>query len=204
VLLDVLMPEMDGFEVVRALREDYRPAIVFVTAHDRFAVRAFEVEAIDYLLKPFDRDRLQAVLRRAREVARQNREPRAAAEVFRALTALQAGSKPVDRIAITSGTRVIFWKVIEIEWIRSADNYTELHLGDTVHLLRKTISTLEQELPSGQFLRIGRSLMVNLECVREIRPKSHGDYVVVLQNGEELTGSRNYRDELQKLLGKVD
>jgi two-component system LytT family response regulator len=204
VLLDVQMPGMDGFEVIRALDMDRLPIIIFVTAHDQFALRAFENHAADYLLKPFDRERFQKALGRARELTQRGGEYRAAKEILGAVAALKAHRKGVDRFAIRSEGRILFVKPDEIEWIQSADNYSELHVGKTVHLLRQTLTTFEKQLATANFVRISRSLIVNVNCISEIRPKSHGDYLVILQDGTELSASRNYRVGLQRILGEPD
>jgi two-component system LytT family response regulator len=194
VLLDVRMPELDGFEVIRALGVGRLPTIIFVTAHDEFALRAFEAHAADYLLKPFDRERFQKALCRAREIALRGGENNLVDELLGVIAALKTPPQAVERFAIRSGGRIVFVKPGEIEWIRSADNYSELHVGGTVHLLRQTLAALEQQLPPIKFVRISRSLMVNVDHIKEFRPKSHGDYLVVLYDGIKLSASRNYRE----------
>jgi len=202
VLLDVRMPEMDGFEVIRALDGKSLPIIIFVTAHDQFALRAFETQAADYLLKPFDRERFRQSLSRAREIAQRGGARRRVEEIIAANPVLDAVPKETERFAIRSGGRILFVKADEIEWIQSADNYSELHVGQTAHLLRQSLSALAEELPAAKFARISRSLIVNVERIQEIRSKSHGDYMVILKNGTRLSASRNYRAGLLQLLGK--
>lgn len=202
VLLDIGMPELDGFEVIRAVGTERLPAIVFVTAHDRFALRAFEAHAADYLLKPFDRERLQKALDRARDITRRRGAYQPVEELLGLVAGLKALPRTVERFAIRTGGRIVFVAPEEIDWIQSANNYSEFHVGSTVHMLRKTLGALERQLPPAKFVRISRSHMVNIDRIKEVRPKSHGDYSVVAPDGTELPGSRNYRDRLQGLLGK--
>jgi two-component system, LytTR family, response regulator len=202
VFLDIQMPELDGFGVVDALGPETFPVIVFVTAYDRFALRAFEVHALDYLLKPFDRDRFQKTLSRAVQQIQQH----ATADLPRRLTALvgewKQEPKPLDRLAVKSEGRVILLKIDEIDWIEAADNYVHIHRDKEDHLIRDTLTNLESKLPPERFLRISRSIIVNLDRVRELQPLFHGDYVVILKNGARLTLSRNYRDKFNQVLGK--
>ncbi len=202
VLLDVRMPELDGFEVIRALDAGRLPVIVFVTAHDQFALRAFEAHAVDYLLKPFDRERFRQSLGRVRLMVQQGGEYRRVEEILSGIAASTASQKGIERFAIRLGGRISFVKPAEIEWIQSADNYSELHVGETVHLLRQTLGSLENQLSSTKFARISRSLIVNVDCIKEIHPRSHGDYVVILQDSTRLSASRNYRNGLLRLLGR--
>jgi len=204
VFLDVQMPELDGFGVLAALEGERRPAIIFVTAHDRFALKAFEVHAIDYLLKPFDRERFQKALDRARgQVKRQQ-----GGQIDDRLAALlaelkQDQTKQLDRIPVKGSGRVVLVKVNDIDWIEAADNYVNLHAGKEAHLHRETMTALEKKLPAEKFLRISRSAMVNVDRIKELQPMFHGDYTVILQNGTKLTLSRGYRDALNQLLGKI-
>jgi two-component system LytT family response regulator len=202
VFLDIQMPELDGFGVVETIRTARTPEIIFVTAFSQHALRAFEVHALDYLLKPFDRERFQVALGRARTRLAQARSD----ELSERLTALLAEMRPeartTDRLAIKSGGRVLFLKLADIDWIEAADNYVNLHVGAESHLLRETMTALEARLDASQFLRINRSTIVNVERIKELRPMFHGDYAVILRNGSRLSLSRGYRDKLQRLLGK--
>jgi two-component system LytT family response regulator len=205
IFLDVQMPELDGFGVVAGLTLDPMPVIVFVTAYDRFALKAFEVHALDYLLKPFDRERFQKTLERARQAV----EQRHTGDLSRRLSSLisdlkpeKADPKPLDRLAIKTEGRVLFFKIDDIDWIEAADNYVSVHIGAEQHLHRETMASLEAKLPPTRFLRISRSTIVNLERIKEMQPMFHGDYVVILKNGTRLSLSRNYRDKLNHLLGK--
>ena len=202
VFLDIQMPELDGFGVVETIRSARTPEIIFVTAFSQHALRAFEVHALDYLLKPFDRERFQVALGRARTRLAQARSD----ELSQRLTALLAEMRPearaADRLAVKSGGRVLFLKLADIDWIEAADNYVNLHVGAESHLLRETMTALEARLDASQFLRIIRSTIVNVERIKELQPMFHGDYAVILRNGSRLSLSRGYRDKLQQLLGK--
>lgn len=199
IFLDIQIPELDGFEVLDAIDTDPMPVIVFVTAHDQFALRAFEVHAVDYLLKPFDRQRFDTALSRALERVK-NRESAAHQERQSAvLTELRPPGKPLERLAVKSAGRVLLIKVADLDWIQSAHNYVELHVGEQTHLLRETMSSIEGRLPADKFVRISRSVIVNIDRIKELRPLFYGEYTVVLQNGARLTLSRRYRDKLPLL-----
>jgi two-component system LytT family response regulator len=199
--LDVRMPELDAFGVLQALKDARLPAIILVTAHDQFALRAFEIDAVDYLLKPFDRDRLQAAIRRACRRLRLDSGKGQEPSPQRSSTSLKPGSKPLERITVKSSGRISIVKTTEIDWVSAADNYVELHVGSKLHLLRTTVTALANRLPQNHFSRISRSALVNLDKIKEIQSKSHGDYFVVLHNGVSLAGTRNYRQGLDELLG---
>jgi two-component system, LytTR family, response regulator len=195
--LDVQMPELDGFGALAELDEDERPAVVFVTAYDKFALKAFDVHAVDYLLKPFDKDRFQTALRRALD-ALARKEP---AQIHEQLSALLSELRPaqqIDRIAVKGDGRVVFVKTNDIDWVEAADNYVSLHVGKDSHLLRETMTALESRLPK-QFIRISRSTIVNSERIKELQPLFHGEYTVILRDGTKLTLSRSHRDKLQQL-----
>jgi two-component system LytT family response regulator len=203
VFLDVQMPGCDGFEVIRSVGADRMPTVVFVTAYDEYALQAFEVHALDYLLKPFGKDRFQQTLRHARE----DLERRRAGDLGRRLLALVHGAKPaeppqVERLVVKSGGRVFFLRTDEIDWIEAAGNYVRLHLGAESHLFRETMNRMESRLDSRRFARIHRSRIVNTERIKEMQPWFNGDYIVVLRDGTRLTLSRGYRDRVQRKLGK--
>ena len=203
VFLDVQMPGCDGFGVVEAVGPDRMPTTIFVTAYDRYALRAFEARALDYLLKPFDRDRFAVALGRAKEQIQHRRE----AGVQEKLQALLEDVKPantgIDRLAVKSGGSVYFLRTEEIDWIEAAGNYTRLHAGKQVHLLRETMTALEAKLDPKRFARIHRSTIVNLERVRELQPYFHGDYIVLMHDGTQLTLSRNYRPGIGERFGNL-
>lgn len=199
VFLDVQMPELDGFSVLAELEGKPMPVIVFVTAHDKFALRAFEVHAVDYLLKPFDRDRFQKALGRALEQVKQ----RDSSTLIKRQTVLLAGLKPAakapERIAVKSGGSILWVNLADVDWIGSADNYAELHVGAKSHLLRETLSALEARLDPEQFVRISRSIIVNAKRIKELKRLFYGGCEITLQSGTKLTLSRRYRDKLQQL-----
>jgi len=202
VFLDVQMPALDGLGVVAEVGPARMPPTVFVTAYDKYAVRAFDVSAVDYLLKPFDADRFAAALRRAKDQVRH----RADAGVRDRLLALLADAKPpappaAERLAVKTGGKVVFLRTDEIDWIEAAGNYCRLHVGKQAHLLRETMAALEARLDPKRFVRIHRSTIVNVERIRELQPYFHGDYVVLLRDDTQLTLSRTYRQKLHELVG---
>ncbi len=203
VFLDVQMPEMDGFEVLDNLEPGALPTVVFVTAYDQYAIKAFDVHAVDYLLKPFDRERFGEALGRARA----EHERRQAGDVKRQLLALlqdveSRRAKYPTRLVIKSSGRVVFVRVDEIDWVDAAGNYVRIHAAGDSHMLRETMGRLEERLDPEKFLRIHRSTIVNIERIRELQQQFHGDYLVVLKIGQRLTLSRSYRDRIQELLDR--
>lgn len=212
VFLDVQMPELDGFAVLREIGVERAPAVVFVTAYDQYALRAFEVHAIDYLLKPFTDDRFRESLERAKQQVRQGR----LGELSRKLAALLetygeslpgAVAPPrrtyLERLAVKAHGKVTLLRAAEIEWIDAEGDYVRIHVGKAWHLLRETMKNLEQQLDPERFVRIHRSTIVNLEKVKELQPFFRGEYVVVLHNGTTLKLSRGYRDHFQTRLGRA-
>ena len=197
VFLDVQMPAMDGLEVARRLASGSGPAVIFVTAHDGYALPAFEVHAVDYLLKPFDRLRFRKALAWARLAIRRDRGETAASIP----NELRGGRKPLERVTIKTAGRVYLLKTTDIDWIEASGNYLRLHVGAATHLLRETMNNLEARLDPECFWRIHRSTLVNVDRIRELQPLFHGDHVVILQDGTELTLSRTYRRNLPELFG---
>lgn len=194
VFLDVQMPELDGFGVLEAIDGVTMPVIVFVTAHDRFALRAFDVHAVDYLLKPFDRERFQKALRHAIAQVR-SRDGNAIRQRQTALLAEWQSSQ----IAVKSGGNVQWVKLDAIDWIGSADNYAELHVGAKSHLLRETLGALETRLAPERFVRVSRSVIVNTQRIKELRRLFYGGYEIILHDGTRLTLSRRQRAKLKPL-----
>ncbi len=199
VLLDVQMPGMDGFEVLARIAEDCLPAVIFVTAHDRYAVKAFEVHAVDYLLKPLDGARLRDAVERVRRALNAGQTgPRDG--LVNLLAAREKGPDRarVRRWAVREGEHFVLLRAEEVDWIEAAANYVRFHARGKVYLLRTTMAQLEQDLDPRRFARIHRSTIVNLDRVREIRPEWHGDYDVLLTTGDTLRLGRRYRDALLK------
>jgi two-component system, LytTR family, response regulator len=189
VFLDMQMPGCDGLQVLAGIPEQNRPGIIFATAHERFAVDAFDVQAIDYLLKPFDRERLQTALRRAREFLQRRIAPEAAA-------APAAGNAKPERLAVKADGRLVFLEPEEIIRVEAADNYVTLYLATGRLMLRETMAALEARLGAVNFMRINRSAIVQLDQIKEIQPAQHGDYTVVLRDGTKLPLSRSLRGKL--------
>lgn len=185
VFLDVQMPECDGFDVLELLGADLPPAVVFVTAYDQYALRAFEAGALDYLLKPFDNARFERALGRAKDRLLQPQE----------------GRRRSDRLVIKSVGQVLFLKLSEIDWIEAVDYYACLHVGARSQLLRRSMNELDRELDPALFCRIHRSTIVNLERVRGLNSGEDGEHEVLLENGTKLRLSRSYRKQLQTRLG---
>jgi two-component system LytT family response regulator len=198
IFLDVQMPELDGFGVLQAMTRTPAPVVVFVTAHDKFALRAFEVHAADYLLKPFDRERFKKALNRALERVKHREGVQQDAQAA-VLAELKPPSRPLERLAVKTSGRVIFVKLEDIDYIESAHNYVELHVDKQSHLLRETLNSIEARLPAEKFVRISRSTIVNIEKIKELQPLFYGEYAVTLHNGTRLTLSRRYRDKLERL-----
>lgn len=203
VFLDVQMPEVDGLGVVEAVGPDAMPVVIFVTAYDRYALQAFEVHALDYLLKPFDRQRFQKAMQRARQQVQREQHQEVGERLLALLQATQASRKPLERLIIKNAGRVCLVRTAEIDWIEAASNYVRLHVGKDTYLLRETMNLLESRLDPRRFLRIHRSTIVNLDRIQELQPAYHGDYLVLLQDGTRLTLSRNYRPKLQELFGNL-
>ncbi len=212
VFLDVQMPKLDGFEVISSVGADRMPPVVFVTAFDQHALRAFEVQALDYLLKPFDQDRFRGALSRVRHQI-DSQENGALGKKLLALvrgmhteTPSDAPATPAekksDRMVVKSGGRLFFLRADEIDWVEAAGNYVRLHVGAESHLLRETMNSIETRLNPDLFFRIHRSRIVNIERIKELQPWFNGEYVVILRNGTKLTLSRGYREKLQERLGR--
>jgi two-component system LytT family response regulator len=203
VFLDIQMPQMNGFEVIEAVGNDKMPLVIFVTAHDQHALRAFQVRALDYLLKPFDRDRFRDALQRARkQIERED-----GGEIGRRLLALvkdmRRDQPRTDRLVVKSGGRLFFLRADEIDWVEAAGNYVRLHVGSTSYLLRETMNAIEGRLDPEKFFRIHRCRIVNMERIQEMQPWLNGEYAVVLRTGTRLTLSRGYREKLQERLGRA-
>jgi two-component system, LytTR family, response regulator len=195
VFLDVQMPEMDGFSVVREIGPNNMPAVVFVTAHDQYALRAFEINAIDYLLKPVTRERCALALARARERLKFTGDIERYLRSL--LETLAAPSCYVNRLAIRSAGKTSFVSVEDVQWIQAAENYVQLHTPAGRHMLHVPIGTLQASLDPRMFMRIHRSLIVNIRQIREIELAANGEYVIALRCGERLQSSRTYREKIR-------
>ena len=204
VLLDIQMPHLDGFEVVAALGEAHQPAVIFCTAHDQYALRAFEIHAFDYLLKPVDQDRLREAMARAAASAGRPTHGGATGRILGLLEELYARERARgrDRLVVRTPERAFFLRTDTIDYIEAAGKFVHLHVGRSVHALRESMAELEQELDSTRFLRISRSVIVNLDRIQEIQPWFQGDYVLILTDGTKLTSTRGYRDNMRRLLGR--
>jgi two-component system LytT family response regulator len=188
LFLDVEMPALDGFGVLRELGGSERPAVVFVTAHAHYALQAFDAQALDYLLKPFDEERFHRAYVRARD--RLTARPPA------------AGPEVPERLAVKNDGRVTFVRTAEIDWIEAASNYVRLHVGRESHLIRESMTGIEARLSAGRFLRIHRTAIVNLDRLRELQPWFSGEYIAILADGTRLKVSRGYREAVQHWLGQ--
>jgi two-component system, LytTR family, response regulator len=205
VLLDIQMPGLDGFGVVERVGPERMPAVVFVTAYDSYALRAFEVHALDYVLKPFEPGRFEAAARRAIEQVRM----RQAGETGRRLAALlrelppgldPSGGRHATRILVREGEGFGFVETARVDWLESAGNYVRLHAGERSWLIRSTLASVQSALDPARFVRIHRSTIVNLDRVREIQPWVGGDYIAILKDGRKLRVSRTHREELLRPL----
>ena len=215
VFLDVQMPELDGFSLLHHLPAESAPAVVFVTAYDRYALKAFEVAALDYLLKPFDDERFRLALERAKGAVREKKVRALSRKLASLLSRIGGEAEPrarepklrgadryYERVAIRSAGRVSFLRVDEIDWVEADDDHVRLHAGAKTYALRDTMQSLEHHLNPSRFVRIHRSTIVNLNRVRELQRRFHGEYGVLLQDGTELKLSRGYRGNLESRIGR--
>lgn len=202
VFLDVQMPELDGFAVIEAVGAHRMPAVIFVTAFDQHAVRAFDSQALDYVLKPIDPERFRRALQRARAHLA-HPDDGFVRRVALALEAIDRGEarRYPSRLAIRSGGRVRLLDISEVHRIVAAGNHAEVHAGAQQHLMRETMTSLEARLDPQRFVRVSRAAIVSIDHVREVQPLFNGDFVVILKNGVQVTGSRRYRTALERLLG---
>ena len=199
VFLDVQMPEMDGFQVVREIGADHMPAIVFVTAHDEHAIQAFEINAIDYLLKPVSRERFTKALARAKSRLGSRPADETSRKIVSLLESLAAPPRYLKRLAVRSAGKTIFVEMKDVDWIEAAENYAQLHVGRSAHLVHVAMNTLEKSLDPEMFLRVHRSAIVNIARIRDLQPASHGEYMLTLTNGVRLQSSRTYNEKLKAL-----
>jgi two-component system, LytTR family, response regulator len=200
VLLDIQMPEMDGFEVVRQIGPERMPATIFVTAYDRYALRAFDINALDYLLKPVERSRFERALLRAKERIAERLQREVSERIMATLEQVKRQEEYLERLPVAENGRILLLKIKEIDWIEAEGNYCRLHVGQHSYEIRETLTALDDKLNPRDFARIHRSTIVNVHRIREIQPWFHGYHVVLLENGRELRMSR-YKDALAKQLG---
>lgn len=203
LFLDIQMPEISGMDLARTISANGMPAVVFVTAYDQYALRAFEVHALDYLLKPFSSDRFRAALGHAREhlAKRRSAQNGSTAAMPQAARDAQVPGRR-NRLMVKSGGRIHFVRTTDIDWCEAAGNYVRMHVGLQEHLVRDTMGHLESQLDTQQFMRIHRSTIVNVDRIQEMQSSFNGEYVVLLRSGTRLTLSRGYRDAIQARLGK--
>ncbi len=194
VLLDIQMPGMTGFEVIETIGIENMPVVVFVTAYDHYAIDAFEVQATDYLLKPYDQNRFRKSFNRAlQQIELKNNNTTVLKNL---LNEIKSGKKHLDRLMVNIGHRFFYMKTKEVIYISAKEKYVNFHTEKDTHLIRDTMTNLEQQLDPSKFKRIHRSYIVNIDYIKEIQPWSHGDYVVILKNGTKLTLSRRFRHRL--------
>jgi len=196
VFLDVQMPGMDGFEVVENLDRNHVPAVVFVTAHDAHAIRAFEIHALDFLLKPFDQTRFEKALERARAQLARAKTETIDSRLVSLLEELREERKYPERLIVKSSGRVFFVRAEDIDWVEASGNYVKIHTKGEGHLLRESMKNMEAKLDPKTFVRIHRSAIVNIDRIKELEPWFHGEYIVILRDGTRLTASRVFSDRL--------
>jgi two-component system LytT family response regulator len=190
---------LDGFEVVARIKLPRMPIIIFVTGRDDLALKAFEAHALDYLMKPCKLDRLKSAVQRARQQIQSNQNDEIQQNLHGLLNDLKAVSKYPERLAVKSNGRIVFLRLTDIDLVEAADNYVKLCVGKETHMLRETMTALEEKLPPDRFMRISRSTIVNIESVKELHPMFHGEYMVTLRNGTRVTLTRSYREQLRQL-----
>ena len=200
VFLDVQMPGMDGFDVLQTIGGNNMPAVVFVTAYDKYALKAFEVNAIDYLLKPFDKQRFERAFERAKERIQQADTGSVNLRLSHLLASIHPQQKYLERLVVKSSGRIFFLEVSEIDWIEAADNYVSLHLGKESHLIRETLKSLGGKLNPDRFVRVRNSAIINLKRVKELHPLFKGEYEILFHSGQKLRSSRRYRQRIAELL----
>ena len=199
VFLDIQMPEKNGFDVIKSISGSHLPTIVFVTAYDQYALQAFEVHALDYLLKPFNRERFHRAVSRAKEQIEGQHRGELDERLVSLITSITPEKKYLERLVVKSVGRVFFLKTEEIDWIEASGNYLKLHVGRDSHMIRETMNSIEAKLDPSQFMRIHRSTIVNIDRIKELHPMFSGDYSAILRDGTELALSRNYRERFLEL-----
>ena len=206
LLLDIEMPGMDGFQVLKELSKEEMPVVIFTSAYDQYAIRAFEAHALDYLLKPFDQERLHHALERARLELNKSQDRDITHRILNLLSHVRSEMVPAPsmegRLVIRAKGRVVFLSLNEIDWIEASANYVRLNVGKESHLFRETIGRISERLNPNHFVRVHRSTIVNVRKIKELIPVNSGEYIVVLKNGKELSCSRGYRAALESMIEK--
>ena len=206
LLLDIQMPGMDGFQVLNELLPEEMPVVIFTSAYDQYAIRAFEAHALDYLLKPFDQERLHHAIERARLELNKFREREITHRILDLLSQVKSEMLPAPssegRLVIRAKGRVVFLNLSEVDWIEASANYVRLNVGKESHLFRETIGRVSERLNPNHFVRVHRSTIVNVRKIKELIPVNSGEYIVVLKNGKELSCSRSYRTALESMISK--
>jgi two-component system, LytTR family, response regulator len=207
LLLDIQMPDLDGFQVLSEISREEMPVVIFTSAYDQYAIRAFEAHALDYLLKPFDQGRLHQAIERARFELRQSKDRQITHRILDLLSQMKSDKQPVPesegRLVIRTKGRIVFLNLEEIDWVEAAANYVRLNIGKESYLFRETISRTSERLNPNHFIRIHRSVIVNVRKIKELIPVNSGEYIVVLKSGKELSCSRGYRANVQYLIAKT-
>lgn len=202
VFLDIQMPVMNGFDVIKSIGSEQMPAIVFVTAYDQYALEAFEVHAVDYLLKPFNRARFEKTVTHAKTLVGRMQDGAFNGQLLTLLGSLQRKQEMPERFMVKSGGRIVFLRAHDIDWLETVGNYIRFHVGRDSHLMRETMNGMELKLDPQRFMRIHRSIIVNIDRVKELQPWAKGEYVVMMRDGARLTMSRRYRERLHTALRK--
>lgn len=202
VFLDIQIPEMDGFGVLQGIESEAMPAIVFTTAYDQYALQAFEAHAIDYLLKPFDRERFERAVQRAKAQARSSLNDKLNRKLMALLENFKAEPKWLERLVVKSDGRIVILRTKEVDWIEGSGNYLRLHMGAQSYLLRETMTNIESKLDPARFVRTHRSTIVNIDSIKELQPWFRGDHMIVLRDGSRVALSRSHRDKFESVLGR--
>jgi two-component system LytT family response regulator len=206
LLLDIQMPDLDGFQVLSEISPEEMPVVIFTSSYDQYAIRAFDAHALDYLLKPFDQGRLHQAIERARLELQQSKNREMTHRILELLSLVKSNKPPVtepeERLVIKTKGRIVFLNLDEIDWVEAAANYVRLNVGKESYLFRETISRTSERLNPNHFIRIHRSVIVNIRKIKELIPVNSGEYIVILKNGKELSCSRGYRANVQHIIEK--
>ena len=200
LFLDIQMPEMDGMELLRNIDVQKIPCIILVTAYDDYAIKAFEYHALDYLLKPFDKDRFLMTVKRIREQMRLYDQGNHNTQLLSYLKESLPNKKYIEKVVVKDGGKIFFVKPKEIEWVESAGNYLKLHVGKNVHMIRETMSAFEQKLNPKEFVRVHRSALVNIEAIHNLESWGNTEFIITLNSGDKVQSSRSYHAVLRQKL----